>query len=251
MPRQYIGITGLGHRVEVDSVLEAVDTDRLVMVGVLMRGRPGTWDPDFRPNRHPKPDVLPEIFGPQRNALNILHFTPLPRCDLYEHLCMAQELAGPHCHGFQLNTPWPDVGALVRYKSSSRFRRSAVITIVVQPDAVTDIGWNPKRIAQKLKAYEDVADYVLVDKSAGDGKDLDVSFTCDCLDAITTLMPNVGHVVASGLYADNVVEKLSGLLDEFTVSTDAERKLRTQDDRLDIAECIRYEQATDALFRQY
>jgi len=251
MPKQYIGITGFGHRVEVDSVLEAVDTDRLVMVGVLMRGRPGTWDPDFRPNRHPKPDVLPGIFGPQRNALNMLHFTPLPGCDLYEHLCIAQELAGPHCHGFQLNTPWPDIAALARYKVSSRFRRSTVITLTVQPDALDAVGWDPKRIARKLKDYEGVADYVLVDPSAGSGEELDVSFICDCLDAITTLMPNVGHVAGGGLNADNVVEKLSGLLDEFKVSCDAEGKLRTKDDRLDIAESIRYELAADDLFRQY
>ncbi|MBI2612855.1 hypothetical protein HYW59_03560 [Candidatus Kaiserbacteria bacterium] len=161
---------------------------------------------------------------------------------------MAHKVAGLNFHGFQLNTPWPDVDSLVRYKS--RFQ-GAVITIPLQREALDIVDWDPKGIARKLKGYEDVADYALIDPSAGYGQELDVRFTRSCFDAIFALMPNVGLVAAGGLFADNVEEKLEDLLKEFPLGTDAEGKLRTSDDHLGVAEAIRYVQTTDALLRKY
>lgn len=246
----YVGITGFERGKQAEVVRSSISTDRLLMIGACMRGDPTEWNPDRWPNRNPRPEILQSIFRPHRNVLNILHFTPLPGCDLYEHLCKAQEVAGPHCDGFQLNTPWPDIQALARYKSSSQFR-SKVITITAQPDALETVGWDPKRVAQNLKEYEAVADYVLVDPSAGHGKELDVLFTRQCLEAIAALMPNVGLVVASGFDAYNVESKIASLLADFPLSTDAEGKLRTADDHLDLKKAVAYAKATEKLLQKY
>mgnify|MGYP003394192946 CR=1 FL=1 len=248
VPEQYVGITGFETGAQVAAIRIALPADRLLMVGVGMRGHPIEWAPDKWPNRNPRPEKLPGIFGPHHNVLNMLHFTPLPGCDLYEHLCMAYETAGPHFDGFQLNTPWPDIAALVRYRS--RFP-DAVITIPLQPDALDIVGWEPDVIAQRLKRYQDIARYTLIDASAGYGQELDVQFTRKCLSAIRALMPNMGLIAAGGLCAENAEEKLGELLAEFPLSTDAEGKLRTPDDHLSVTESIRYVQTSDALFRRF
>ena len=99
--------------------------------------------------------------------------------------------------------------------------------------------------------YDDIVNYAILDPSAGRGQEINVAFTRRCYEAINRLMPNLGLVAAGGLHADNVEDKLSGLLREFPLSTDAEGKLRTPDDHLDVAKAIRYMHATDALLRKF
>jgi len=247
-PESYVGITGFETGAQVGAVRAALPADRLLMVGCGMRGHPVNWAPDKWPNRCPSPPRLPEIFLPYRNVLNILHFTPLADCNLYDHMLMAHEVAGPHFHGFQLNTPWPDIEALRLYRI--RFSKM-VITITLQPDALKAIAWNPEKIAERLEWYCGIANYVIIDSSAGYGQDLDVDFTRRCYEQIAIRLPNVGFIAAGGLCADNVEEKLSGLARDFPLSTDAEGKLRTfPDDHLYVAEAIRYATTTDALLRK-
>ena len=181
--------------------------------------------------------------------LNILHFTPLEGCSLYDHMCLAYEAAGPNVHGFQLNAPWPNVDTLARFKSVFR----GVITIPLQPDALDVVGRNPTAIVQRLKDYDGIADYTLIDASAGYGQELDVAFTLECYDAIRTLMPDLGLVVAGGLCAENAEAKLTPILERFEVGTDMEGRVRTPppDDHLILAESIRSVQTIDALLRKY
>lgn len=251
-PRSYVGITGYETAAQVAAVRNSVPADRLMMVGCGMRGHPTRWNPDKWPNRCPYPSKLPSIFGSHPNVLNVLHFTPLEGCDLFEHMCMAHEVAGPNFHGIQLNMPWPDVDPLIRYKS--RFQ-GAIITIPLQPDALDVFGQNPNpmAIARRLKDYDGIADYTLIDASAGYGQELDVDFTLRCYDAISTLMPDLGLVAAGGLRVDNAEAKLAPILERFEVGTDMEGRVRTPppDDHLILAEAIRSMQTIDALLRKY
>jgi len=248
-PRPYIGITGFESGAQVGAVRAALPPDRLLMVGCGMRGHPTSWAPDKWPNRCPRPERLPEIFLPYKNVLNILHFTPLEECDLFEHMCLAREVAGPFFHGFQLNTPWPSFNDLTRYKT--RYPQS-VITIALQPDALEVVESNSVRIARTLTMYDRVADYVILDTSAGEGKDIDTSFTRRTYEEIERLLPHLGLVAAGGLHAGNAEEQLGDLLRQFALSTDAESKLRNfPSDLLDTGKVIRYVQKTDKLLRKY
>lgn len=247
-PRSYVGITGFERSEQVNAVRTLVSADRLIMVGCGMRGHPTLWNPDKWPNRCPPPQELRRIFVRADNVLNMLHFSPLEGCDLYDHLCLAHETAGPGCNGIQLNTPWPDIDALYRYKS--RFN-GAVVTVPLQHEALDAVAWNPQKIARRLREYGGVADYTLIDPSAGYGQELDVAFTERCFRAIRELLPDIGLVAAGGLNADNVKQKLGGLLRQFALSTDAEGKLRYRDDQLNLAEAIRYAMTTATLLREY
>jgi len=247
-PRSYVGLTGFEGQDQVRALRNAVPVDRLMMVGCGMQGHPVQWAPDKWPNRCPPPWKQRHIFSSMPNVLNILHFTPLEGCDLFEHMCLAHHGAGPHFHGFQLNTVWPDIASLVRYKK--RFPH-AVVTIALQPESLDSVQWEPKEIARRLALYDDIVNYAILDPSAGRGQEINVAFTRRCYEAINRLMPNLGLVAAGGLHADNVEDKLSGLLREFPLSTDAEGKLRTPDDHLDVAKAIRYMHATDALLRKF
>src|SRR5438105_4591331 len=107
-PEAYIGITGFVARKEVDEVFAALtkDTNRLVMVGVLVSDKTLAGEKNKWPQRYPKPDVLSTIFRSYRNALNLIHFNTKEPNRLLYSMSMAQDLAGFDCHGFQLNIAW-------------------------------------------------------------------------------------------------------------------------------------------------
>ncbi len=247
-PADYIGITSFESGAQVGAVRNALPADRILMVGCGMHGKPPDWKPYKWPNRCPRPIELSGIFLPYKNVLNVLHFTPDTGYDLYESMCRAHEVAGPCFHGFQLNMIWPDVRSLARYKK--RYP-SATVTIAMQKESLDVVVWKPKLIARRLVNYSDVIDRAILDPSAGYGKDINVDFTRRTYEEIERLLPHVGLVAAGGLDADNVEVQLSELLRRFELSTDAESKLRTSDDRLDMAKAIRYVHATDALLRKY
>lgn len=248
-PQTYVGITGFESGAQVGAIRAAIPDDRLLMIGCGMRGHPINWAPDKWPNRCPPPERLPGIFLPYRNVLNVLHFSPREGCNLFEHMCLAHEAAGPYFHGFQLNTVWPEAHALAQYKK--RFPK-ATVTIALQGESLDEVKWGPEAIARKLTSYGDTIDRVILDPSAGEGKDIDVSFTRRTYEEIGRLLPKLGLVAAGGLHGGNVEEMLSGLLRQFPLSVDAESKLRTKPgDRLDMVKAIHYIRATDALLRKF
>lgn len=252
LKRSYVGLTGFESEAQVLAIRKAIPKDRTLMVGVGLRGDPVKWSPDQWPNRCPPWRKMREIFtfAPYGNILNIVHFTPLPGCPLGEHMCFAHEAGGSNTHGIQLNAPWPAIEDLFLYRS--KFGR-AVITIGVQKESLEAVGSDPKRIAERLKDYDGIADYVLVDPSAGYGQDLKVDFTLRCLTEIRAHAPNIGLVVAGGLHAGNADEKLTPILKHFEVSTDLEGRVRTPppDDHLILTEATRSVQTIDALLRKF
>ena len=249
MPKSYVGITGFETGAQVGAVRAALPTDRLLMVGCGIHGKPPDWNPFKWPNRCPPTPRLSGIFLPYNNVLNILHIHPDAGFDLFENLSRAHEAAGPCFHGFQLNTMWPSVKALVQYKKR---HPGACITIALQEESLDAVNWEPKAVARRLALYGDTFDRVILDPSAGEGKAINVDFTRRTYEAIEKLLPNVGLVAAGGLHGDNAEESLSDLLRQFALSTDAESKLRDfPADLLNMRKAIRYVQATDALLRKH
>jgi len=242
-PESYVGLTGFENAAQVTTLRGVLPKDRLLMVGCVMRGNPNTWAPDKWPNRCPRPKELRSIFGPHHNVLNMLHFTPPAKGTLYEHLCRAKEMAGVHLHGFQINIPWPNVEAIARYKTQ---HPDAVITFALREQVIASVARNIELLAERMKPYQGIIDYVIMDTSEGRAQPLDVMFTARCFGKLSAVLPDVGFVAAGGLCADNVKEKLRYLW-RFPLSTDAEGKLRTADDHLDLDAAIRYVKAADAL----
>ncbi len=245
----YVGITGFGSRLEVDVVRAALPSDRLLMVGVGMCGYPTAWGPEKWPLRYPKPEKIPPIFPESGNVLGLLHFTPHPDCDLRELLYLAQCVGGRNCHGMQLNKAWPERNALAHYKDAWGLKRKT-IALPIDGKALNAVGWNPRALAWRLKEYEGLIEYVVLDLSGGNGKELNETLAEQCFSAIEVLMPELGFVVAGGLHADNVECKLRPLLRKREVGSDAESQLRTPNDRLSTIKAIRYGRRVDGLLRQ-
>jgi hypothetical protein len=258
-PRPYIGITGFTDVAQVAGVLDLLPlrSNRLIMAGVLvsdktLRGMPSRRYPQRYP--HPVREKLPKIFLGNARLLNLVHFNTHEPSNLYQDLCLAQELAGPCCHGFQLNMAWPDPRQLGWYRERARFERK---TIVLQcgPTALKEVNELPRKLAARLKEYSGLIDYVLIDPSGGTGTDFQVLSIVAYVRELFAEFPTLGVGIAGGLHGQNVVEQLDIPFRYFSragVSIDAEGKLRDpQTDKLSIEACREYLQRADTLAAQH
>lgn len=154
-PRPCIGITGFTARKQIDWLFDSLPKNfsRPVMVGVLVSGKTLHGQPNKWPERYPKAEVLKTLFPSNENALNLIHFNTKEPQNLFEDMCLAQDLAGPNCHGFQLNIAWPDRKVLEDYRNKAPFRQK---TIVLQcgGKVLDAVARNPSMLAERVRVYE-------------------------------------------------------------------------------------------------
>lgn len=250
----YIGITGFTTADEINAVLDVLPhgTNRQVMVGVLvssktLRGIPNKW-----PHRYPKPEKLSQIFTERREVLNLFHFNTKEPEHLLEDMLLAQSMAGPNCHGFQLNIAWPDREVLKQYRDRKPEHASqrGVVVLQVGGKALDECGRDATKIAKRVHEYEYLADYVLIDPSGGIGQEFDVDFARRCFIELESQTTYMGYGIAGGLHAGNL-DRLKPLLDDFSFSIDAEGKLRNAEDDLDVKTARAYLTGADALFAEH
>jgi hypothetical protein len=242
---QYIGLSCVGSRAEAVEFRAGVRRDRWVMIGTCIRGSVDEWNPDTWPHRCPKFDVLPTIFGPEKYTLNIVHVHPPKGAHLHSYLEKAHQLAGPYCHGIQVNAPWSNANPIAKYKREGS--RDRIVTLSLQQDAFKKIGNSLTRLRTLLGDYDGIVDYVLVDTSAGAGAAFDPAFYDAVLSVIKGRLPKIGLVVAGGLSAENAEAQLKDIASAFTISTDMEGDPRTADDRLDVQKAVRNANVIDKI----
>ena len=247
----YIGITGFTSPAEVANVVAALPPalERLLMCGVLLSNALLSGESSDAPSRCPPPDAIAGIFSDDPRCLNLVHYRPQPGANLADALSRAGQVGGPNCHGVQINAtrgvPWPDPAALVAYRERCQPQR---IVLQAGREAMASVDGDPTRLAQRCAEYADIVTDVLVDASEGLGLPLDAARSARYLDAIADLTPDLGLVVAGGLYSDNIEELLSPLLPRWAgVSIDAEGRLRDEDDVLDVGTAVAYLGAATAL----
>jgi phosphoribosylanthranilate isomerase len=250
-PKSYIGVTGFNHRDQIASVLSALPlgADQLVMIGVLVSSKTLRGETNKYPARYPNPDQFRYIFQSHHRALNLLHFASDEPDKLIDDMFRAQEKAGQHCHGFQINAPWPQKRMLEGYKKTAFFDKKTVV-LQCGPRAIQECGGSPEKIAQRARSYGDAIDYVLIDPSGGTGKGFAIPFARRCFEELSGI-EHIGLGIAGGLSADNV-DRLRPLMRKFgAFSVDAEGKLRTQpDDKFDLHAARLYVQSAHAEFRR-
>lgn len=262
---QYVGITGFTSQGQVNELLKNLPngfgkTDsqiiRKIMVGMLVSGKTIKGIPNKWPHRYPTPDVIPSIFVDDPRVLNLVHYNTKESSPngIFDELCLIQETAGKNFHGFQLNMVWPDPDLLsdwVQYAQS----KSIGNTIVLQcgGTALSQVNNSPVELAEKLREYEGIIEYALLDPSGGYGRPFDPGSMIAYLKAIDEAhLPMIDIGVAGGLNPDNLDDILAPVLKEFpNVSIDAEGKLRTKDDHLDMQIAKRYLLDTDTLMQKY
>lgn len=213
------------------------------MAGVLMTRLTLDGKDDLQPHRYPKREAVADIFVSHPQALNLIHYhTPSQGNALADEMLAVRRIAGPHCHGFQLNLRWPDPAALRSYRQRTATEtpsRPDVIVLQCGSDAMKQTP-SAQGLAARVADYADLIDFVLIDPSGGKGRPFDAAFADACFREIGNTVPDMGVGVAGGLAADSVDQLRSLLTPHTDFSIDAEGRLRDAADDLDVAAAIAY-----------
>lgn len=248
MRPSYIGVTGITSKDQAECIIPSKHS-AAIMIGVLVSSKTLRGETNKYPNRYPKPQELGKIFGYWQNTLNLIHFNTKEPEKLLDDMCLAQDLAGPNCHGFQLNIVWPDRRVLGQYKRHAQFEHKIVV-LQCGTEAMREFGNDAANIAKQVMKYEGLIDYVLIDPSGGVGKEFDVEFASECFTYLRDIS-SIGFGIAGGLEANNL-DRLRPLLRKFpNFSIDAEGRLRNAEDHLDIRKTQDYVTAAMNLYKEY
>lgn len=249
-PQSYIGITGFSSRGEVERVVAArpQESEHLLMIGMLVSHKSLHGQPVEKPKRYPKREVVPSIFMPGKNLLNLIHFNTKNPEVLADDMKEAHELAGEHCHGFQLNMAWPEADAIEQYRVKYPNAKIVLQCGASALEAVRESGAVGEKFVKRVASYGPLVDYVLIDQSGGQGLMFDHFYVEQCFELLSQGTPNLGLVVAGGLQSENL-HSLYFLWKKFKdFSFDAESKLRDGNDVLSISRAVPYLQIADAVF---
>jgi hypothetical protein len=226
------------------------------MVGVLasqktLRGEPNKW-----PARYPVREKLASVFVGHERAINLIHLHSEPGRQLLHDMEAVHELgvfnfgSVSQLCGFQLNVRWPERRILERYRKSfdSEIRRM-VIVLQVGNGAMEDVGWNPGDMAERVKEYGDLVDYVLVDPSGGRGIKFNPGLIVPCLRAIKEKCRQELRTVVAGGLGPETLHLVEPLLQEFPgISIDAEGALLGEDGKQDLKKTCLYLQRSFDMF---
>jgi len=256
-PQPYIGVTGFMDEADVREVLFVFPKDarHKLMVGVLASQKTFRGEQNKYPNRYPDKDAIGKIFVDHPQALNLVHYHTLVSDQMLASELMAvRQAAGPHCHGFQLNVRWPSPKALEIYHhaSSIGFRpKQDTIVLQIGHHAMMEVDANPEILAERVRQYKGLVDYVLIDPSGGKGEGFNKDFASECFAQLGVLAPELGLGIAGGLSADTI-GNIEGFLTMWPdISIDAEGRLRNEDDHLEVGKATRYVVEANHLFRRY
>lgn len=229
-PVPYIGVSGFTNVAEVRTALSTTDaccsaSDRKLMVGVLASS--GDGHKSKYPKRYPDPSGMAELFTDDPRALNLIHYATKHADRLGKLLEEQIRLGGPHLHGFQLNVVWPEPSELEDLQGMR-------VVLQLSRKALEEAGNNPSAIATSLDEYEGIVTDVLIDGSGGKGLALDAKDVLRYAKYIAKAHPEIGIGIAGGLSATTLDGIRPVMAAHPFVNIDAEGRLRTDDDHLDI-----------------
>ena len=234
----YIGVTGFMSRSEVLETLNQLpETDRAIMIGVLASQKTLEGQKPGQPKRYPKIEQIADIFVGDSKALNLVHYNTRDQSTICDQLIQLSDLSGKHCNGIQLNIAWPDPSQIRAFRT---FHPNLTLVLQVGKQAFEMVENSTSDLAQKVLEYQGYIDRILIDFSGGQGKIVDTKMITQCLTAITALNLNIGLGIAGGLCSDALkrIEILTAFFP--SLSIDAEGRLRTTNDNLDLKKVHRY-----------
>jgi hypothetical protein len=217
-------------------------TDRKFMIGTMMsyktlNGLRTPWSSVWLKNEEVSSGFIDHPF-----ALNTLHYADYEKnMTQWSHLNRAINLCGSNLHAIQLDMIWPNPEMIIDIEFE-HLKKGVILQI--NTPALDEIKNDPKLLVAKLKKYRQSLSCVLLDKSMGNGKEIDVQKLLPFLRAIQAELPHIKLAVAGGLGPYNVFETLHPIVQEFPdVSWDAENRLRPscdKKDRLNLTMCDIY-----------
>ena len=149
----------------------------------------------------------------------------------------ALETGGPNCHGVQINTPknvaWTPVAPVEEF---SKRNPNAVIILQITRAAVEDLLYDPERIAEQCRFYQEATSSFIIDLSAGNAVPINVELSATIANAIHHRIPEASITFAGGLSHQNVARIIGEIRTKthHPFSIDAEGALRTSEDHLNM-----------------
>ena len=104
---RYVGVSGFVSRAEADFALSVLPAGLTLMVGVLASPKSLSDIKNAWHKRYAAPADISGVFSPDPRCLNLLHWSDDKPADA-ARVRQLRTVAGPYCHGFQLNLEsWP------------------------------------------------------------------------------------------------------------------------------------------------
>lgn len=210
-PRPYIGVTGLKTPEEFDTLSEFVydgfaydkANEHDLMLGFTCSNK-RLEDPKSEGKTSPSIQTLSDIFDsyhPQYRILPMIHyFTDKPE-QLSAEIFQLFDYIG--IRNLQLNAHWPHVNEVEAIRNECP---DIKITLQIPNSALV----TPINVCDKLKVYEGLVDYALVDPSGGAGLATSVDFAVPYLKEIDHI-PSITPGFAGGLSAENVKSTVAAI----------------------------------------
>ncbi|MBT6254229.1 hypothetical protein HOI83_03300 [Candidatus Uhrbacteria bacterium] len=257
MRSPFISVTDVMTRRQVLDLLQAFrgeggdEIAQTLAVGVMtgrkvLTGLSSEWSEIW-----PKPKDIAGIFLNHPDVFNVLHYVDYTNTQVLVNLNRARQVGGKYMDAIQLDMCWPDPTSLCTFK-----RISGDIKIILQVGrkAFDEVGNDPARLATRLMQYIDSVDYILLDRSMGEGLPMDAADLARFVQAIKALAPVFEIVVAGGLgpYTMDLVEPLVELYPD--ISIDAQGQLCYDgDSRRSLSEprVLRYLEKAVGMFRKH
>jgi len=224
----YIGITDFMFPRQARIMLELFETLSLgihhkLMVGVMMsrktlNGLPTSWS-----NVFPATDDVAGVFMPHRLAFNTIHYADYEGLDFADNLIRVVAYGGKNLYAIQLDMTWPDPRVIFAMKA---VRPDLQFILQVGRSALEEVDDDPFAVVTKLQSYLPSLDFVLLDRSMGQGRPLDADDLRRFIVAIKDQLPALGIAVAGGL-GHKSLHLVKTLVTEFPdLSLDAQGKMR-------------------------
>lgn len=234
MDSPYIGVTGFRSLEDTgfaltsfQGILSGLGRARAyrLMVGVMMSfktltGLPTKWAEVFPPK-----EGIADIFIEHSLLFNALHYADYDDNTELSHLLEAVSFGGEHIQGLQLDMVWPDPGMVIAFRKEYP---DVLLVLQVNGRALEIAHDDPMRVVSRLAEYGDSVDFVLLDKSMGQGLGMDAEALIPFAHAIRSMGKRVA--VAGGLGPDslNLVEPLARAVDNLSI--DAQSKVCDEGD---------------------
>jgi hypothetical protein len=260
--KSYVGITGPVSAEEVENICNefhcagySMDSPHVPMLGFLMSYK--TLNGASTKNkRYPLADIVPRLLKTtEGRTFNMIHYNSREIDTLSDQVSRIFDgiYEDGLCRSMQLNINWPDVGQISKIMDQYPDMK---IVFQASHKAMEDMG--PKDVASKIKDYEDIVSYVLIDPSGGRGIPFDLESSVAIYSEIKGQCPSLAIGFAGGFDGNNVNSRLHELIrktgdSDFCI--DAEGGLRDKissaygDDLLNIEKVRHYLQSASSILK--
>jgi len=238
-PIPYIGITDFMTAAEARVMLRSFGEyrtgkdPRKLMVGVMMSWKTFNGVSSRFTEAFPNKFAVPSIFLDHPLAFNTLHYADYDDFSSPHDISMMLYVCrqGGRLDAVQFDMIWPHPSLLKQVKDDSNGAIKNVLQIGANALAVE--ADDPVRVCERIAQYGDLVDYVLLDKSMGQGRGMDAQVLLPFVRAIATSFSAIGIAVAGGL-GPTTTHLVEPIVQEFPwISIDAQGQLRLSRSALD------------------